>query len=206
MLQHNFKKNNINAFSFTTNLILGEQDVENIANIATKDEDGDYVFYSLRKIDNKNHIGMFVLSESQNSSINFHLTAVFTDNTKNIGSVKNEPKVEQLLEIIPRSNIKSNFNCTTRFLFNRRQKVKPIISLPGRFINLSSQPFDEISGIRFVKKQHDDVDYDVIMEIAQKDGLVITVSFEIELKFDNTLAQKIINKAIDISNKFIIRD
>lgn len=200
----NLVASNASRFSFYAELPLDGNLISEIHRVSKPDEDGDSVFLDSYSIERHGHrVIAWVISPAENE-VNYRISFVYS--VEKAGRLsKRAPKLGELMGIL--SNLKQTveFQCEGFFQFRRGEGTTPVVSLPLRICQSPVMPFDEIRGLRFVKLEGSKIQYSVILDLTPDGTLYQNVGFSHSDEFSKTLADSILNKAVDISKKFIIR-
>jgi len=195
---------NASRLNFYAELPLDSNLVSEIHKISKPDEDGDSVFLDSYSTERHGHrVIAWVISPAENE-VNYRISFVYS--VEKAGRLsKRAPKLGDLIDIL--SNLKQivEFECEGIFQFGRREDTTSVVSLPLRISQSPVIPFDEIRGLRFVKLEGSKIQYSVILDLPPDGTLYQNVGFSHSDEFSKTLADSILNKAADISKKFIIR-
>jgi len=190
--------------SFYAELPLDGNLVNEVRRVSKPDEDGDSVFLDSYSTERHGHrVIAWVMSPAENE-VNYRISFVYS--VEKAGRLsKRAPKLGDLINIL--SNLKQTveFQCEGFFQFQRREGTTSVVSLPLRISQSPVMPFDEIRGLRLVKLEGSKVQYSVILDLTSDGTLYQNVGFSHSDEFSKTLADSILNKAADISKKFIIR-
>lgn len=111
------------------------------------------------------------------------------------------PTVSKFLEVLSQASATYEFECTAQFEYPLAD-FKPILSLPLRVSSWVELPFDEIDGVRFVKRQGENELYSVIVQVADE-ALVVSVSYEHQEAYSMELPKNILAKAVGLSRRFV---
>lgn len=190
--------------SFYAELPLDGNLVNEVRRVSKPDEDGDSVFLDSYSTERHGHrVIAWVMSPAENE-VNYRISFVYS--VEKAGRLsKRAPKLGDLINIL--SNLKQTveFQCEGFFQFQRREGTTSVVSLPLRISQSPVMPFDEIRGLRLVKLEGSKVQYSVILDLTSDGTLYQNVGFSHSDEFSKTLADSILNKAADISKRFIIR-
>jgi len=190
--------------SFYAELPLDGNLVNEVRRVSKPDKDGDSVFLDSYSTERHGHrVIAWVMSPAENE-VNYRISFVYS--VEKAGRLsKRAPKLGDLINIL--SNLKQTveFQCEGFFQFQRREGTPSIVSLPLRISQSPVMPFDEIRGLRLVKLEGSKVQYSVILDLTSDGTLYQNVGFSHSDEFSKTLADSILNKAADISKRFIIR-
>ncbi len=194
---------NASRLSFYADLPLDNNLVNEVRRVSKPDEDGDSAFLDSYSAERHGHrVIAWVISPAEKEN-NFRISFSYS-----VGRFerlpKREPKLGDLIDIL--SNLKQvvEFQCEGIFQFRRREGTTSVVSLPLRISQSPVMPFDEIRGLRLVKLEGSKVQYSVILDLTPDGTLYQNVAFLHSDEFSRTLADSILNKAVDISKKFII--
>jgi len=189
---------------FYTELPLDDNLVNKVRKVSKPDKDGDSVFLDSYSIERHGHrVTTWVIPPPENE-VNYRI--YFAYSVGKAGRLsKRAPKLGDLINIL--SNLKQvvEFQCEGTFQFRRREGTASVVSLPLRISQSPVMPFDEIRGLRLVKLEGRKVQYSVILDLTPDGTLYQNVGFSHSDEFSKTLATSILNKAVDISRKFIVR-
>ena len=85
-------------------------------------------------------------------------------------------------------------------------RVKSIVHLPQKPLELPDMPFDRIQGMHLVKIDGSETKYDVFLEAPTQGVILENVIFKYSSKIDNNLANNILVEALKISDNFVIKE
>jgi len=204
MKQVNLKEFNITELDFMFWINLTDDLLKKIQSVATPDEDGDYVFVDSYKIDNVGHIKGAVVSKSK-SEWRYKVQGICE--IKKGGRLgKGTVSVSRLFEILSPIEEETLVFSRLKLSFSRRQKYKTIMRLPIKVTNIPKMPYDEIHGIRFVKREGDSNKYEVILDLGTKGALTETIIYQERRKIKESIVEDMIKQGIEISDNFILRE
>ena len=195
---------NASRLNFYAELPLDSNLVSEIHRVSKPDEDGDSVFLDSYSTERHGHrVIAWVISPIENEN-KFRIS--FNYNVARFERLpKREPKLGDLIDILLDLKQIVEFECEGIFQFRRREGTTSVVSLPLRISQSPVIPFDEIRGLRLVKLEGSKVQYSVILDLTPDGTLYQNIGFSHPAEFSRTLADSILNKAVDISKKFIIR-
>jgi len=189
---------------FYAELPLASNLVSEIHKVSKPDQDGDSVFLDSYSTERHGHrVIAWVISPTENE-VNYRISFVYGVERAGRPS-KRAPKLGDLIDIL--SNLKQivEFECEGIFQFRRREDTTSVVSLPLKISQSPIIPFDEIRGLRFVKLEGSKIQYSVILDLTPDGTLYQNVGFSHSDEFSKNLADSILNKAVDISKKFITK-
>ena len=202
-MKPDLKRHNIEDYYIVSNIIIPEQLITRIKGLSPPDDDGDCDFWESYRINNASHRGCAWISQEPISK-DLYKVSISYDVAKGGRLKKNVPRIEQLIDILS-STKESAWACRISFKFSRRKKVRSIIPLPMKIIDLPDSPFDYISGVHAVKKKGETHAYDVVLDNDRSGRLIVNVVFPYEDKLQRDLVEKVIKRGIDISEKMVLR-
>ncbi len=168
------------------------------------DRDGDYVFFDSYKYAATGYVSSAVLSLSENTG-EFNCTMTFI--VKNGGRLnKHVPRTGDILEALCSVGESINFDCLLRFAFGKRPKPSIVINLPLKVTSQDNALFNDIYGIHFAKRNADIIEYEVILDYSDDDGLVETTVFKHISKFSASILDEIMQRGMGISKKFASKE
>ena len=200
-MQPNLKSYCATLLEFSTTLFLTDDLISKIRNTSRPDKDGDSAFVNSYK----KHRAFVWFKEVDKNIQKFEVE--FTYETLSGGKLpKKIPRIEQLTEILSSIKEQLHFNCRVFFSFGKNLRVKPIISLPMKYIEFPNMPYDRIQGLHLVKLDGKEIKYEVILEVPAPGVLFQNVIFKYPSIIDKSLADKILLEAASISERFILKE
>jgi len=204
MKQVNLKEFKITELNFMFWMRLTDDLLEKIRSVVAPDEDGDYVFIDSYKIDNVGHVAGAIVSKSKGE---WRYKIQGMCEIRRGGKLgKGAVSVSRLFEIISPIEEKTLVFSRLKLSFGRRQKYKTIISLPIKITNMPKMPYDEIHGIRFVKREGDSIKYEVILDLEQNGALNETIIYKELRNIKESMIEDIMQQGIEISDNFVLRE
>lgn len=204
MKQVNLKEFNITELNFMFWVSLADDLLEKIRSVVAPDKDGDYVFIDSYKVDNVGHVAGAVVTKST-GELRYMIQGMCE--VRRGGRLrKGAVSVSRLFEIISPLEEKTLVVSRLKLSFGRRQKYKTIISLPIKITNMPKMPYDEIGGIRFVKREGNSVKYEVILDLEQNGALNETIIYNELRNIRESMIVDIIQHGIEVSDSFILRE
>jgi len=203
MKQVNLKKFNITELRFVFGTNLTDDLLKKIRSVVPPDKDGDSMFVESYKIDNVGHLVAAMVSKSTGEGI--YNIRVICEKGRGRRLGKGVGSVSKLFEII--SSIKEEITVmsTLRLSFGRRQRYKAVISLPIKITDMPKMPYNEIRGIRFVKREGKDFKYDVILDFERNGSLTEVINYIKRTNIKESILEDIIQEGLEISDGFVLK-
>lgn len=200
-MQPNLKLYHAGFLEFSTTLSLTDELISKIRSISPPDKDGDSCFLDTYKY----HRAWVWVREIDKDTKRFAVE--FTYESKRGRKLrKKTPRIAQLIETLSPMRRQLDFDCRVFFIFKKRLRVKPIISLPIKYIELPNIPFDRIQGIHLVKFDAEKRKYEVVLDTPAQGTLLENIIFKYKSAIHKELAEEILSEAISISDKFVIKE
>ena len=196
---------NASELNFYAELPLDSNLINEIHRLSKPDEDGDSLFLDSYSTERHGHgVVAWVISPKAENENNFRIS--FTYNVEKLRRLpRGAPKLVALIDILSNLKSKVEFQCAGTFQFRKREAATSVVSLPLRIFQSPGMPFDEICGLHFVKLEGSKTQYSVILDLVPDGTVYQSIRFAHSDEFSGTLADGILNKAVEISKKFIIR-
>lgn len=205
MVRINLKSFDISALRINFEASLPEDLLEIMGSVCPPDEDGDFVFVDSYKVEGVGHAASAIVSELKKGAKEFGFEFMYR--VRRGGRLgKDVPRTSQLLEILSAIKEPVWFNCLLRFIFGKRSKTNTLINLPIKVTAQPNAPFNEIHGIHFVKLEKKELEYEVILDLLDEGGLMETVIFRHRNRISESTIEKIVRKAVEISNSFVSKE
>lgn len=199
------KSYNIEELAFFATVSLDSTLIAQIQKVSPPDDSGDSLFVDHYKHGKTNYKSwVWVIKGSKDTDkydINFHYEVATAAKAP-----KDIPKISRLIEIVSVIEKGVQFDCRANFWFGARSKIKPIIPLPLRLLELPDMPFDEVHGLHLVKRNGKGKKYEVMLDFSGRGTIAESVFFGYHGGIRETLADEIINEAVKISSSFILRE
>ncbi len=200
-MQINLKAHNAIALEFSAKIILTAESIAEIHKISAPDSDGDNPFFDSYE----NHRALVWVKKADEKT--FQTEIEFSYQAKKGGRLpKKLPRISQLVDILSPISQELTFECKASFLFSRKLRAKSIIHLPQKYSDLPDMPFDRIQGMHLVKLDGLETKYDVFLEVPAQGVIIENIVFKHRAKIDNMLANNILDEAINISDRFIVKE
>ena len=204
MKQVNLKEFNITEMNFMFWISLTDDLLEKIRSVVAPDEDGDYVFFDSYKVNNVGHITGAMVSKSK-GEWRYRVQGM-CEIGKGGRLGKGAVSVSRLFEIISSIEDKALVLSRLKLSFGRRKKYRTIISLPVKITNMLKMPYNEIGGIRFVKREGNSIKYEVVLDIEINGALNETIIYKELRNIKESMIEDIIQQGIEISDSFVLRE
>ena len=204
MKQVNLKESNITEVYFTFWTSLTDDLLEKIRSVVAPDEDDNYMFMDSYKIDNVSHVVAAMVSKSKGEGRYRIRCLCKIGRGGRLG--KGVVSVGKLFEIISCINERTLVVGGVKLSFGRRQKYKAIISLPIKITNMPKMPYDEIYGMRFVKREGKIIKYDVILDFEPNGVLKETIAYRKLVNIKESIIEDMLQQGIEISDSFVLRE
>ena len=204
-MQPNLKSYNATSLELDTTLTLTGDLISKVRSASPPDKDGDSLFVD-SYTGHKAYVWAIEVDkgidrDTRRFRIYFHYELGKGGRLR-----KGTPPIGQLVEILSSIKGKTIFNCQATFWFGKRLKVRTIISLPMRYVELPNMPFDRIQGLHLVKLDGNETKYEVILDTPSRGMLIETLFFKYDSRIDEALADKILIEATTISDSFVLRE
>jgi hypothetical protein len=204
-MRPNLKSICIQKLSLYTDLILNDDQIAQIRRVARPDKDGDSNFRDTYMIDGVRHRTWAWVVERDKKERKFGIQ--IHCEPKGGGRLRtNIPRVSQLIDILSSNQEELDISCQANFEFLRRYRAKPIISLPIRCFNMPNMPFDEISGLSFVKQGAGREEYAVVLGTSGRGVFWEIISFNYRSRLQETIVDDMVSQAKRISDCFIVKE
>jgi hypothetical protein len=196
----------VQKLSLYIDLILNDDQIAQIRKVAEPDKDGDSNFRDTYIIDRARHRAWAWVVERDKKERKFEIQIYYEP--KGGGRLhRNLPRVSQLIDILSSNKEELDINCQADFEFLRRYRAKPIINLPIRCLNLPNMPFDEISGLSFVKRGiGQQEEYTVVLGMSGRGVFWEIIFFNYRSRIHETIVDDIVSQAKRISDCFIVKE
>ncbi len=149
----NLKNHNVSDLSFFTVVSLDQETLSQIRKIAPPDEDGDNLFLDTYKIDNVDYRAIAWIIKQARSKDKYVIHFAYQQG-KGGRLPKNTPYIHKFINIMPFDNKELCFHCRALFRFSKKLKVRSIISLPLKLVELNDLDYSAQS---------------ILLEIGKKD-------------------------------------
>jgi len=187
---------------FKCNLTLSGDILAKINKSAPPDEDDDNVFFYSGKVDGIGHFCVCVVSRIKKGKENCSIG--LSCKQGRLGRLhKDMPRLSTLKDILCAIEEPIEFQCSAVFMFSRISKVKQILRLPMTLFDSNELPFNDISGLRLVKREGRKSIYNVILEILPNGSISQSVQYQYNSTFNESIIHEVVMKGVDISNKFL---
>jgi hypothetical protein len=197
----NLKSHNLTDLSFWTKITLTEHLAAEIAKVSKPDSEGDYGFHESYE---KHRALAWVFKPDDKTFISD--VGFMYEVRKGGKKAKSKSSVSKLISLLSTLDLQLTFDCRAAFQFSKKQRVKSIVPLPQKPLDLPNVPFDRIQGMHLVKLDGTEIKYDVFLESQTRGSLAENILFKHSAKFNNNLANSILKRAVEISDKFILKD
>jgi len=195
----------ITKIQVSGDLILTDDLVTEIQKTSPADKDGDSVFFdSLNVKAGRGHYrGLLFISPPKAVRQTRPFWLIY-DLGRQKKLRKHEPRITKAIEILSKLNNPIKFSISVAFEFGKRDRAKAIISLPINLSESPNLPFSKIQGIHLSCFEGKTRKHDVILDTGEDGSLWENLIFEHETKIHMELLDEIVEKAISISNKFVL--
>lgn len=187
------------------NLDLNNDYIQQIRTASPPDKDGDSVFWDVSTEKNNKYSIILIISPIKKDST-VHKLSLHCHRGKVSKKTKTTPLIEEALGILSHIDKSVEFTCFVGFVFAKRDKVKPLINLPLILSTSSILPFSEVRGFHLAKLKDKKSIYDVILDLDTHGTINETIFFKDEIKIKDSLVNDLINKATEISERFVTRE
>jgi len=175
--------------------------IADIHRLSTPDSEGDSPFLDSYE----NHRAMAWVKKADEKT--FQSSIEFTYQAQKGGRLsKKFPRISQLIDLLSPTSQQLTFECEASFLFSKKLRVKSIVHLPQKPLELPDMPFDRIQGMHLVKIDGSETKYDVFLEVPTQGVVIENIVFKYLSEINNNLANSILNKAVEISNMFVFKE
>ena len=201
MMQINLKAHNATDLEFFATVTLTSELIAGIHKLSPPDADGDSAFLESYE----KHRAITWVYKANEKTLESRID--FNYETKKGGRLsKKLPRISQLMDLLSTIGHEFTFECRASFQFGKKLHAKSIVHLPQRYFELPDMPFDRIQGMHLVKLDGSETKYDIFLESPTSGVLLENVLFKYSTKFYSELANDILNKSVQISNLFIVRE
>jgi len=200
-MQINLKAHSITQLTFTSNILLTSDLVDQIHIFSKPDEEGDSVFFDKYE----NHIAWVWIYKAEEETLKSKIE-FFYEARKSRKLRKSAPRISQLIDIFSTFSQQPTFECQASFTFPKKSRAKSIIHLPQIYMELPDRPFDRIQGMHLVKLDGSETKYDVFLEVPTRGVIIENIIFKCTFKIDNNLANNVLSEALNISEKLIFKE
>lgn len=200
-MQINLKAHNATDLEFLATVTLTSDLIAEIHKLSSPDADGDSAFLESYE----NHRAIAWIYKANEKTLESRIG--FNFETKKGGRLsKKRPRISQLMDLLSTIGHELTFECRASFQFGKKSHAKSIVHLPQRYFELPDMPFDRIQGMHLVKLDGSETKYDIFLESPTSGVLLENVLFKYSAKLSNELANDILNKSVQISDLFIVRE
>jgi len=204
-MRPNLKSVCIQKLSLYTELLLNDDQIAQIHKVAKPDKDGNSNFRDTYTIDGTRHRAWAWVIETNKKERKFRIQIHYEP--KGGGRLsRNTPRVSQLIDILSSNQEELDINCQADFEFFRRHRATPIVKLPITCLNIPNMPFDEISGLSFVKQGAGQKEYSVVMGTSGRGAFWELIFFTYRSRFQETIIDNTVAQAKTISDRFIVKE
>ncbi len=200
-MQINLKAHNATELLFSAKLTLTSDLIAKLHELSQPDSDGDSLFLETYE-GHRAFAWIYKLDDKKLQS-----SIVFSYEGKKGGRLaKNRPRISQLIDLLSPVGLQATFECTASFQFPKKLRMKSIIHLPQKYLEIPDMPFDRIQGMHFVKLDGSETKYDVFLEIPTQGVILENIIFKYLSKIDNNLPNNLLIEALKISENFVIKE
>lgn len=120
-------------------------------------------------------------------------------------STKTMPSVSSLLGVLSALQEETKFECRLVSQFKKPSKATPILKLPLKLTDFPGSVFGEIHGIHFVSRNGTDLIH-TILDTSPDGALVESINFSYSKQFNQSIAEEILGRAIELSNLYVAKE
>ena len=111
------------------------------------------------------------------------------------------PAISHMFEVLSSIGGTHNFSCTARFRYPAAE-YQSIIGIPVRLEESKALPYNEIRGLRVVKREGEDILYDVLLD-RRNEYIHAETEFSYAGTFSAELPSSILLSAVEIGSAFV---
>jgi len=199
----NLKSAGINSLRLSCEISLTEALINQIHDIAPPDEEGDSIFVDSYKVNEISHRAFTWVLKPRGKATKFRIAFVYEIGRG--GKWRKYPRINKLLDILSSIEEPITFSCQASLKLGRGAKAKPIVNLPMRWTQAPYMPFNEIHGLHLVKLNGKEIEHEIILDLVTTKELKGTVFFSYNAKVHALITHDIFNKAVKISESFVLK-
>lgn len=111
------------------------------------------------------------------------------------------PPISQMFEVLSSVGGTHNFSCKARFRYPATE-YQSIVGIPVRLEESKALPYNEIRGLRVVRREGEEILYDVSLDRRNED-IYVETEFNYVGMFSTELPSSILSSASEISSAFV---
>jgi hypothetical protein len=204
MMRPNLRAHDIESIVLTASLAYDDELYNQLTKASRPSKNGRVYFFDSYKIDADSHRAWVVVAKEGKSDKKLGVEINY-EVARGGRLKKGLPRIENFLGVFPVFEDLLDFDCQVNFRFGMGRKVKPIIALPLRLIDSADAPFNEIDMIHMVKYDNKRTAYDVLLGLVERKNLLETIYFDYRSKMCDRLMDEVIEKAVSISKRFVVK-
>lgn len=200
-MQPDLKSKNAESLEVSFAIPLSNEQVSELRLVAKPNQNGESIFFDSYK----DHRVLAIVKDVDKNSKEYNVEFTF-EALKGGRLPKKLNRVSQLMKILGVTKGNLDYETETLFIFQKNQHAKSIITLPMMYIEAPDSPFDKIQGIHLTKSYQGETKYDVYLDAPEPGVLFENVNFKYCSAFSENLPENILEEALIISQKIVLKE